>query len=224
MTNVKLAALHQDDPPTLAERAYLSLREAIIDGTLVPGAKLSERSLALMLGVSPQPVREALRRLESEGMAETRSRSGTYVADLSVDRLLDMGRIRSALEGVAAGIAARRRTSVDIAALRARLAAIEAATADGDERRIAAANAALHQTLHVITGNALLIRSLEAVNAYYHISTRRILMRKNEVFASLAEHSGIVAAVIAGNPMEAEALMRAHTSRSVEMTAFELSR
>lgn len=224
MTKMKLPSLLQDDTPTLADRAYLSLRDAIIEGTLAPGMKLSERGLAAMLGVSPQPVREALRRLEGEGMAETRSRSGTYVADLSVDRLLEMGRIRSALEGVAAGIAARRRTPVDIAALRARLVAVQSASASGDERRLAAANASLHDTLHAITGNQLLIRSLQAVNAYYHISTRRILTRINEVSASLAEHTAIVEAVIAGDPRAAEELMRAHTSRSVEMAAIELAR
>lgn len=224
MTKVKLRSLHQDDAPSLADRAYLNLREAIVEGTLAPGDKLSERGIATMLGISAQPVREALRRLEGEGMAETRPRSGTYVADLSVDRLLDMGRIRAALEGVAAGIAARHRTPIDIAALRARLIEVQSASASGDERRLAVANASLHVTLHAITGNALLIRSLQAVNAYYHISTRRILMRKNEVSASLAEHTAIVAAVIAGNAIEAEALMRAHTSRSVEMAAIELSR
>ena len=224
MTTTKLPPLLQDDPPTLADRAYLSLRDAILEGTLAPGMKLSERGLAAMLGVSPQPVREALRRLEGEGMAETRSRSGTYVAELSVDRLLEMGRIRSALEGVAAGIAARRRTPVDIAALRARLTAVRSATASGDERRLAAANAQLHETLHAIAGNALLIRSLQAVNAYYHISTRRILVHKSEVSASLAEHTAIVEAVIAGNADEAEALMRAHTGRSVDVAAVELNR
>ncbi|TBW38503.1 GntR family transcriptional regulator [Siculibacillus lacustris] len=221
---MKLPPLLQDDPPTLADRAYLSLREAIVEGTLAPGMKLSERGLAAMLGVSPQPVREALRRLEGEGMAESRPRSGTYVAELSIDRLLEMGRIRSALEGVAAGIAARRRTPIDIAALRARLIAVQSASASGDERRLAAVNASLHETLHAITGNALLIRSLQAVNAYYHISTRVILTSKYEVSASLAEHSAIVAAVIDGDPETAEALMRAHTGRSVDVAAIELAR
>lgn len=224
MTKTKLSPLVQDDAPSLADRAYLSLREAIVEGTLTSGTKLSERGLAAALGVSPQPIREALRRLEGEGMAETRPRSGTYVAELSADRLLEMGRIRAALESVAAGIAARRRTPIDIAALRARMIAVQSASASGDERRLAAANASLHATLHAITGNALLIRSLQAVNAYYHISTRRILTRPNEVSSSLAEHSAIVAAVIAGDPDEAEALMRAHTLRSIEIATDELSR
>lgn len=224
MAQSKLPSLDLSDTPSFADRAYHCLREAIVEGTFAPGDKLSERSIASMLGISPQPVREALRRLEGEGMAETRPRSGTYVADLSVERLLDMGRIRSALEGVAAGIAARRRTPMDIAALRARLIEVQSASASGDERRLAAANASLHATLHAITGNALLIRSLQAVDAYYHISTRRILTRKNEVSASLAEHTAIVEAVIGGDAVEAEARMRAHTSRSVEMAAIELSR
>lgn len=224
MTTVKLAPIVTDDVPSLADRAYLNLREAIVEGTLLPGTKLSERSLAAMLGVSPQPVREALRRLEGEGMAETRPRSGTYVAELTTERLLEMGRIRAALEAVAANIVARRRSDVDIAALRFRMTAIRSASAAGDERLLAVANATLHATIHAITGNALLIRSLQAVNAYYHISTRRILTRKNEISSSLAEHQAIVDAIIAGEPDQAEALMRAHTLRSVEMASDELSR
>jgi DNA-binding GntR family transcriptional regulator len=215
MTEAGLSPIVADDVPSLSERAYQALREAIIDGTLAQGAKLSERGLAAALGISPQPIREALRRLEGEGLAETRPRSGTYVTELPVDRLVEMGRIRAVLEGVAAGIAARRRTAVDVAALQARLIAVHSASANGDERALAIANSALHDTIHAITGNALLIRSLHALKAYHYISTRLILVRENQIEQSLAEHTAIVAAVMAGEADRAEELMRAHTMRSI---------
>ena len=103
--DLTLDTLSTEDLRPLADRAYERLREALVEGTLPPGAKLSERGLAQALGVSAQPVREALRRLEGEGMVETRPRSGSFVAALDTARLVEMGRIRAALEGAAAGLA-----------------------------------------------------------------------------------------------------------------------
>lgn len=213
----RLIPLVTEDTPSLADRAYGALREAIVDGTLDGGTKLSERSLALALGVSPQPVREALRRLEIEGLAETRPRSGTYVASFTEDRLIEMGRIRAALEGLAASIAAVRRTPEDIAALERCLDVVALRSAEGDDRRLAAVNDVLHETIHTITGNPVLIRSLKAMKAYYHISSRRILVRPAQHGQSLEEHTAIVRAIIAGRAREAEKLMQNHTLRNLRV-------
>jgi DNA-binding GntR family transcriptional regulator len=204
-----------NDTPSLAERAYDRLREAIIDGTLQPGAKLSERRLAAALAVSAQPVREALHRLEGEGMVETRPRSGRFVAKLDTARLVEMGRIRAALEGVAAGLAARRASPADHQALQARLDAIRAATELGEATGLAAANDAFHQTMHAITGNAFLIRSLHTLRAYFHIGSRRVLAGPAQASLALAEHAEITAAITAGDAGRAEQLMRAHALRSL---------
>ncbi len=217
MPGSALSSLLVDDPPSLAERAYLRLREAIVDGTLAAGSKLSERSLAAALGISSQPIREALRRLEGEGMVETRPRSGTFVAQLTVDRLVEMGRIRAVLEGAAAGIAARRASPADLAALQARLAAIRAATSLKDGVVLAEANDAFHQTLHAVTGNAFLIRSLHALQAYLHIGSRRVLNTEDQFRQALVEHTDIVAAIERGEPERAEALMRTHALRSLSV-------
>lgn len=204
-----------DDTPSLAERAYERLREAIVDGTLPSGRKLSERSLAAALAISAQPIREALRRLEGEGMVESRPRSGTFVAALDDRRLIEMGRIRAALEGVAAGLVARQATPETVAALRARLEAVRAATALGDPRRLAEANDAFHLALHAITGNALLTRTLRALRAYHHISRDRVLAAHDERNRALEEHGAVLARIEAGDAAGAEALMRAHALRSL---------
>ncbi len=217
MSAPHLSPLVTGGGPPLSERAYLRLREAIVDGTLAGGAKLSERSLASVLNISPQPVREALRRLESEGMVESRARSGTFVAQLTAERMVEMGRIRAALEGVAAGIAARRASPTGIAALRARLAAIKDATQSNDRAALAEANDMFHRTLHAITGNAFLIRSLEALRAYFHVGSPRVLRDERQVDEALAEHAEIVEAVARGEPERAEAAMRAHTLRSLRV-------
>jgi DNA-binding GntR family transcriptional regulator len=204
-----------DAVPSLAERAYLRLRDAIVDGTLAGGAKLSERSLAVALGISPQPIREALRRLEGEGMVESRPRSGTFVAELTVERLVEMGRIRAALEGVAAACAARRATPADIATLSARMEAIRTATRLKDAKWLAEANEAFHQTVHGITGNAWLIRSLQSLHATLHIGSRRVLGGEAELRQALAEHGAIVEAIARADADQAESLMRAHALRSL---------
>lgn len=211
------------DAPSLAERAYQRLREAIVDGTLASGAKLSERSLAAALDISAQPIREALRRLEGEGMVETRPRSGTFVARLDDARLYEMGHIRAVLEGAAAGLAARRASPSDVAALRARLDAIRAATRLGDAAALAAANDAFHLALHALTGNAFLIRSLQALRAYFHIGSTRVLARPDQARQAWAEHAEIVAAVAEGDAERAEAVMRAHALRSLAVVFPQLA-
>ena len=217
MMEVPLTALAASNDPPLAERAYLRLREAIVDGTLAAGSKISERSLAAALGISPQPVREALRRLEGEGMVDSRPRSGTFVAELTPARLAEIGHIRAALEGAATGIAARRATPADIAALRARLAAIRSATALGDAAALAEANDSFHRTLHAITGNAFLIRSLQALRAYFHVGSRRVLGGEEQFRQAQAEHAAIVEAIAAGEADRAEDLMQAHALRSLRV-------
>lgn len=212
----------QSPPPTapvetesLSEWAYVRLREAIAAGRLTPGTKLSERGLATRLGISAQPIREALHRLEAEGMVETRPRSGTFVAALDVERLKEMGRIRSALEGVAAALAARRASPAGIAGLHAAEKAILAA--DDDPVALADANDRLHCCLHQLSGSVFLIRNLQMLRAYLHIGSGRVLPSRAQRELATQEHIAIVAAVTAGEADRAETLMRAHTLRSLQV-------
>jgi DNA-binding GntR family transcriptional regulator len=214
----------EEDLRPLADRAYERLREAIVDGLLPSGAKLSERGLAAALGISAQPVREALRQLEAEGMVETRPRSGSFVASLDTARLVEMGRIRAALEGAAAGLAARRAKPADIAALQSRLAAMRAATVLGDPAVLRRANEGFHDTLHAIGGNGFLIRSLHALGAYDHVGRARALAAKDEPPQALDEHAAILDAIATGDTEAAEALMRAHTLRSLAVAFPEETR
>ncbi len=205
----------ETDLRSLAGRAYERIREAIVSGTLAPGQRISERGLAAALDISAQPVREALRQLESEGMVESRPRSGTYVADLSPARLIEIGMIRAVLEGLAAALAARRATPADQEALRRRLAAIEQATAGGDQDGLATANAALHEAVHAVAGSGDIQRLRAGLRAYDHVTRARILASEDEPARALAEHAAIVNAILAGDAAGAEAAMRAHTIRSL---------
>ncbi|MDO9709217.1 GntR family transcriptional regulator [Paracraurococcus lichenis] len=213
-----VARLAEEDTLSLAERAYRRLRDAIVQGALPSGSRISERSLAASLGISAQPVREALRRLEQDGMVVTLPRRGTVVADFGPERQAEMGRIRAALEGAAAALTAGRADAEALAALAAQLAAMREATAAGKPDLVSAANERFHGLIHEATGNVFLIRSLAALRAYDHFGRVRALnATPTELPRALEEHAGILAALQARDPDLAETRMRAHVLRSLEV-------
>ena len=108
----RLAPLEEEDTLSLGERAYRRLRESIVQGMLPAGRKISERSIATELGISAQPVREALQRLEQDGMVVTLPRRGTVVADVSSAQLAELGRIRAALPFGTAHLARERKVRI----------------------------------------------------------------------------------------------------------------
>ncbi len=201
---------------SLAEGAYRRLRDAIVRGELPAGTKISERGLAPKLGISAQPVREALRRLEADGMVLTQPRSGTMVAEFGPARLAEMGRIRMALEGSAAALAAERADAALLAALEAQLTRMRAATAAEDTQTLAEANEHFHALIHHAAGNAFLLRSLTALRGYDHVNRLRALeSTPKELPKALAEHEALARAIRQQNPELAEERMRAHVLRSL---------
>lgn len=109
-----LDKLNLQDYKPLRDIVFESLREAIIDGRLKPGERVMEVQLAEKLGVSRTPVREAIRKLELEGLLIMVPRKGAYVADVSFKDILEVLEIRASLEGLAASLAARNATEEDI--------------------------------------------------------------------------------------------------------------
>jgi DNA-binding GntR family transcriptional regulator len=210
--------LAEEDTLSLAERAYRRLRDSIVQGALVAGSRISERSLATALGISAQPVREALRRLEQDGMVVTLPRRGTVVAEFGPERQAEMGRIRAALESAAAALAAGRADATALAALDAQLQAMRDATAAGRPELVSEANERFHALIHKATENVFLIRSLAALRAYDHFGRVRALgATPKELPRALREHAGILAALQARDPDAAETRMRAHVLRSLEV-------
>ncbi|TDH59893.1 GntR family transcriptional regulator [Dankookia rubra] len=210
--------LAEEDTLSLAERAYRRLRDSIVQGALPAGSRISERSLATALGISAQPVREALRRLEQDGMVVTLPRRGTVVAEFGPERQAEMGRIRAALEGAAAALAAARADDAALAALDAQLQAMRDATAAGKPELVSEANERFHALIHKATDNVFLIRSLAALRAYDHFGRVRALnATPKELPRALREHAAILSALQAKDPDAAEGRMRAHVLRSLEV-------
>jgi DNA-binding GntR family transcriptional regulator len=212
----RLAPLAEEDTLSLGERAYRRLRESIVQGMLPAGRKISERSIATELGISAQPVREALRRLEQDGMVVTLPRRGTVVAEMGPAQLGELGRIRAALEGVAAALAAERLDAAGLAALRAIVARMKAGTGAADTDALDEANEEFHALIHRATGNLFLIRSLASLRAYDHLGRHRAVgSTPRDLPKALAEHRGILDALRRRDPALAEQRMRGHVLRSL---------
>ena len=148
----------------LADRVRERLLEGILSGRFAPDDRIVETQVARELGTSQAPVREALRGLEAVGVVEITPFRGARVRRLGPHELLEGYAVRSALESLAARLAAPRLTDADLTRLSAAVDDMQAAARDGDRHRVAEADARFHGTVVTLAGNATLEkvwRSLE---------------------------------------------------------------
>ncbi len=151
-------------PVPLRQSVYDALIDLIVGGELPPGQHMVETDLAHQLGVSRQPIREALHRMEAEGWVDLRPSQGAFVhvpTDSEVDELLD---VRALLEAETARLAAARRvTPAQLARLREICRDGEAAAEAGDFGTAVAANNAFHTEVAAVGGNAVLAELADIV-------------------------------------------------------------
>src|SRR3984957_5743319 len=150
-------------PVPLRQSVYDALVSLIASGELQPGQHLVETDLAGQLGVSRQPIREALHRMEAEGWVDLRPSQGAFVhvpTDSEVNELLD---VRALLEAETARLAAGAASPVQVARLREICAEGEAAAGQGDFARAVAANDAFHAEVAAVAGNAVLAELADIV-------------------------------------------------------------
>ncbi len=199
-------------PVPLRQSVYEALVELVVGGRLGPGQHLVETDLARQLGVSRQPVREALHRLEAEGWVDLRPNQGAFVhvpTDHEVDELLD---VRELLEVQTARLAARGADPSAVARLRAIWEAGVPMAASGDAGRIVAANTEFHAELARIAGNAVLADLADIVSRRVRWYYRQVApVRGRE---SWAEHRELADAIEAGDEDRAAEIARQHTERT----------
>jgi DNA-binding GntR family transcriptional regulator len=194
---------------SVVDLAYERIRALILDGEVLPGARLGQVELADQLGISRTPVREALGRLTGEGLVEFLPNRGFRAAGLVIGQVVRRLEVRLLLEPGIAHLAAERRTDADLAELGAAIAREEAATS-----RVAAHDASreFHLRLAEATGN----RELVAVFSGLWIVEigRRLLARRSAeedwTGPDATEHREILAAVEARAGERAAQLMQTH--------------
>ena len=149
---------NMDEFLPLREVVFKTLRQSILTGELKPGERLMEIHLAEKLGVSRTPIREAIRKLELEGLVTMIPRRGAEVAQITEKSLKDVLEVRRALDALCAELACERITEEETQQLQEACRAFEEATGTGDVTTIAAADVALHDIIVQATGNDRLIQ------------------------------------------------------------------
>jgi DNA-binding GntR family transcriptional regulator len=204
----KLVPVKLDSYKPLREIVFESLREAIISGILEPGERLMEIQLAEEMGVSRTPVREAIRKLELEGFVVMIPRKGAYVAGVSHKDVADVFEIRSALEGLAAGLAAERITDEELEAMERILLYRQGEEMSLEE--IVESDTAFHALIYKASRNERLSQMLENIREQIQRFRATSLAVPGRIKDAIGEHRGIVEALARHDIEEAQALAMAH--------------
>lgn len=194
----------------LREEVYRNLRERILQGTLPPGTRLVEVNLAHQLGTSRTPVREALHRLEQEGLVRPAGRRGVVVVGLDLTDIQEIMGLREVLESHAAGLAAVRITEKEFGILEHALRHAERAIQAGDLHALLRWNTRFHDGIVAASGSRrlrdLINRLSEVILAYRKLT----LQVPGLPGRSHQEHLAILEALRRRDREVAETLMRAH--------------
>lgn len=205
-----LSPIHLDNYKPLREVVFDVLRSSITSGALQPGERLMENQLAEQLRVSRTPVREAIRKLEQEGLVVMVPRRGTYVADLSIRDINEVFEIRTALEVLAAGLAAERITEEDLEELERILVEIGEHIDHWDMEKLVAADIRFHDILFGATHNKTLANIISNLREKITLFRTLSYGYPGRAKRSLEEHRRLVEALAQRNPLVAQQVARKH--------------
>jgi DNA-binding GntR family transcriptional regulator len=195
-----------ESAPDLVEQVYVSLLDAISDGTLPPGSRIMQEDIAEQLAVSRQPVLQALRLLRKDGFVLDAPGRGVLVAPLNVATLVKIYQVRSALDALAARLAARAKVVLD-----PQLIAEGRVAARGtDIKAMMTTDAAFHTAIYVASGNPLIAQT--AQTHWHHIrrAMGAVLQLSTMRESIWDEHEAIARAIARGDEAKAETLIRQH--------------
>jgi DNA-binding GntR family transcriptional regulator len=217
--------LHIESTPDLVDQVYRALLDAISEGSLAPGQRITQEELAEQLKVSRQPVMQALRLLKKDGFVLDapvgpggRGR-GLQVAPLDPAWIAQVYEVRGALDALAIRLAAERRTRIAPALLRQGRDAVKR----GDIKAMIDADLAFHSALYQASGNPLIAQS--ALLHWQHIrrAMGEALQTSNQRESVWAEHETMARAVADGDAARAEALMRAHCGQAAHNLQLQMA-
>ncbi len=210
MDRQPLVPIRLDNYKPLRELVFESLREAIISGTLPPSERLMEIQLAEEMGVSRTPVREAIRKLELEGLVVMIPRKGAYVAGMSIKDIVDVFEIRGALEGLAAELASERVTDDELESMERYLVKISEEIESGDLSKVVETDTDFHTLIYKASRNARLSQIISNLREQIQRFRTTSLSFPGRMKIALEEHRKIVEAISSRDGELARRLAQEH--------------
>lgn len=206
----KLSKINFNDYKPLRDVIFDAIREAIITGELKPGERLMEVQLAAKMGVSRTPVREAIRKLELEGLVNMLPRKGAHVANLSVKNIMDVLEVRASLDSLATELAAARMTPDELAELKQVQAQFVGSVEKDHLQGLIKKDIEFHEVIYRASRNEKLIQI--ANNLREQVLRFRIIYLKDhgnprEV---MKEHDEIIEAIISKDGEKAQTAAKNH--------------
>ena len=198
--------------PSRSESVHNELRGLILSGKLPSGYRLVELKLCDQFGVSRTPIREAIRRLESEDLVQAIPGWGAFVKEFDDQELNEMLCIRESLEGLSARLAARRRDSHAIEKMQQAWEAMSLAVESGDREQFKRHDLIFHAALLQGSGNRKLVEMMEsfAVSDPFLRDINPAHLKKSNMVRAHQQHRAILDAVRSGDSVSAERRIRHH--------------
>lgn len=199
----------------LRDVVFNTLRQAILRGELKPGERLMEIQLANKLGVSRTPIREALRKLELEGLVNMVPRKGAEVADITEKSLRDVLEVRKALEELSVQLACEKITEEEIEELKRAAERFKDTLDDQDVTKIAEADVEFHDIIYTATDNQKLILLLNNLREQMYRYRVEYLKNEEAYPQLIAEHEELIDNISKRNKEEATRIMCEHIDNQV---------
>ena len=200
----------------LRDVVFNTLRQAILKGELKPGERLMEIALAERLGVSRTPIREAMRKLEQEGLVVMIPRRGAQVANITEKDLNDVLEVRIALENVAIEKACARMTEEEMRRLWLAAKEFEHTIAEGNLVKLAEADVAFHEVIYQASDNKRLIQVLNNMREQIYRYRVEYLKDENNYPTLMKEHKDIVEGLVRKNKMQVTETMHQHVKNQAD--------
>ena len=198
--------------PTLAEKLATAIADGILAGTLKPGIRLDEVSLAQQHGVSRTPVREALRQLTTSGLIDMRPRKGAIVSKATREQVENLFVAMAEMEATCARLAAMTMTPIERRRLQARHEAMMELAAAGNPEAYSDANVAFHSAIYAGAHNAPIAEFAMGLRRRVGPFRRAQFRVEGRLLKSNQEHDAVVRAIVAGDAATAHSAMLHHVS------------
>ena len=214
--------VNSDEYLPLRDVVFNTLRQAILTGEMKPGERLMEIHLANKLGVSRTPIREAIRKLELEGLVIMIPRRGAEVAQITWKNLKDVLEVRKALDVLAIELACERMTQEELQKLCKACEAFKDATKNGDLRKIAESDVALHDIIVYSTRNNRLIQLVNNLSEQMYRYRFEYIKDVSQHERLVKEHNDMYEGILKENKKAATDAVRRHIDNQEEAIIVQL--